>query len=141
MTDLRDDTMTETLQRSRLRRVLLANGGFSLTSGATMLVAAAYIEDRLGAPAWVLIAVGLVLVPYGVGLWRASRATSLDRRVVWAATAADLAWVAGAAAVIVVPGTMSVAGKWVLAGLTIVVLDFALVQLSAVRRDGLVPTR
>lgn len=118
----------------RMRRVLSANAWFSLLSGAALVGGAVLVDDALGVSPWILVGVGAALVPYGMVLRRAAQPGVPDRRLVAVATAADLAWVAGAAVVVAVPGAMTGLGKAALAILTIVVLDFAALQLVGLRR-------
>jgi hypothetical protein len=57
----------------------------------------------------------------------------LDRPIAVLATAGDLGWVRGAAVLLMVPNTMSVAGKSMLAVVSLAVLAFAALQLRALR--------
>lgn len=118
-----------------LRVALLANAGFSTLCGLTLLLAGGALEPVLGAPALALRVVGLLLLPFALGLGlNACRATP-RRSEAWLAVALDLVWVLGS--VLLILGELwplTVAGRWSVIGVAEVVALFALLQTLGLRR-------
>ena len=82
---------------------------------------------------WILVAVGIGLVPFALFVKAVSR--SLDSRLVRLVIAGDVGWVVGAAIVLVgYPDTMTSAGKWTLGLVSVVVADFALFQWFGLKK-------
>ena len=115
--------------RSQLPRIIGGNGWFSLVSGVALVAGAFILDDWFVLPAWVIAFVGAALIPYGLMLRAAASAEPFDVRMAWLATIGDLAWVGAAIVLIAIPDTMSTAGKWTLAAVSLAVLDFAILQL------------
>lgn len=116
-----------------LTRTLYANAGFSGGTGLAMIVAADPLSRWLGIPFWLTVAVGAALLPFAIAV--AGVARNLRTRAVKSVIVADVAWVVGAAAVIIgSPRSMSSAGLWALGLVTIAVADFALFQYLGLRR-------
>lgn len=123
--------MTDRLVRIALR----GNAAFSAASGVAALVAAVAWPETLGVPAAVLVALGLGLLPYAALLAVFAGRPEVRPSEALLAVVADLAWVAGAAALLVGwPDAMSSAGRWALGLLTLVVADFAVTQWIGLRR-------
>jgi hypothetical protein len=86
----------------RLRAALRANAAFSLASGAVLMAAGWFLAEpwRLG-PDWLPPAVGLAVAGFGLlTAWLTGRPRQLLRSGAVLVTAADLAWVAGSAALL-----------------------------------------
>jgi hypothetical protein len=116
-----------------LKPTLTANAASSAITGVALVAGAAPLSGWLGIPAWLSIVVGAGLLAFAVGVARVARnpLPSGVRQVI----AADVAWVIGAAAVIVgFPGSMSTAGLWALGIVTVAVADFAILQTLGLRR-------
>lgn len=118
-----------------LQSLLRANGAFSATSGAVLVLGAAALDTSLGLNAWLLFASGVGLVGYGAVLFAAARDDAIGGGRF--ATAADLAWVVGATILLVgFPSVLTGAGRLALLLVTIVVGGFAVGQALALRREA-----
>lgn len=125
-----------TNQSSLLRNTLFGNSVFSFLSGAAALLFSQVIASFLGLSAsWIILALGVGLIVYGVELYLAARAEPVNTSIARFAVYADLAWVLGSAMLIfanLVPFTT--AGKWAIAIIADVVLVFAVLQYFGLRR-------
>lgn len=120
---------------SRLLRISLrANALFSLSSGVTMLAAAAPLSALLGlGDPLPVTAVGLNLVVFAALLvWLAAR-REIRQSLAMAVVMADLLWV-GASAALLPTGIFSTAGAWIVLVVADIVLVFALLQALGIRR-------
>lgn len=119
-----------------LQRTLQANGLFCASSGAILVFAAPWLARVLGLPWPPAIAVtGLILLPYGLLLWRQARRAAQLTALGRMAIILDGLWVAGSVALLLggwLP--LTTAGKWVIALLADVVGLFAVVQYVGLRR-------
>ena len=127
-------TTAQTINRMSLRNILFANATFSLISGAVLIAASGPLGDFLETSRWVPIAVGLALLPWAVFAFMNGRREQPLRRDTWLTIAGDLAWVVGAAVIILLPDSLSAGGKWALGIVSVGVLDFAVFQWLALRR-------
>lgn len=120
--------------RSRiLTPTLAANAASSAVTGVALVAGAAPLSGWLGIPAWLSVAVGAGLLVFAVSVVRVAR--SPQPAAVRQVIAADVAWVIGAAVVIVgFPESMSTAGLWALGVVTVAVADFAVFQAVGLRR-------
>lgn len=115
-----------------LTSTLTVNASLSAITGVVLVVGAAPLPDWLGIPTWVSVLLGIGLVLFAVQVLRVAR--SPFRSQVIQVIGADIAWVIGAAIVILVfPGSMSTVGLWALGGVTTVVALFALLQTVGLR--------
>jgi hypothetical protein len=119
-----------------LQRALQANGIFCAASGAILVVAAPWLARVLGIP-WppAITVTGLMLLPYGLLLWRQARRTGQLPALGRVAIILDGLWVAGSVALLLggwLP--LTTAGKWAIALLADVVGLFAVVQVVGLRR-------
>jgi len=117
----------------KLRYVLSANVVFSVVSAIVLVAASAPLAEFLGTPVWVPVVVGVALLPWAGFVLVNARREPPSRRDTWITIAGDLAWVIGAAVVIVLPDTLSSGGKWALGFVSLVVLDLAVFQWLALR--------
>lgn len=120
---------------SLLTRTLRANATFSVISGVVLALGAIPIGRRVEVPPIVVAAIGAALIPFALFVWRTAARSSLPgaRGVL----AADIAWVLGAAIVVLgVPDTMNSVGVSALVLITVVVADFALFEWVGLRRSG-----
>ena len=127
-----------------LRVALRANAAFSTLSAIGLVVFAGPLARFAELPAWLVLALGIGLVAFAVFVGLAARRRLLDPTQIRAITIADLAWVAGAALVIALPGTMTVGGKWLLAAISSAVLILGLLEVAGLRRvagEATVPVR
>lgn len=127
-------TGTNTINRMSLRNILFANATFSLISGVVLITASGPLGEFLGTSRWVPIVVGAVLVPWAAFAFVNGRREKPLRRDAWLTIAGDLAWVVGAAVVILWPDSLSTSGKWALGIVSAAVLDLAVFQWVALRR-------
>lgn len=117
-----------------LRRALTTNGYFSLVTGAIAALFAGPLARVMEIHAGLVIGVGVGVVAFGAAVLWTARRTEIDltaaRLILWA----DAAWVVGAAALIAVPGSMTITGKVILGGVSLFVAGFALAQHAGIRR-------
>lgn len=119
-----------------LTRTLVANAGFSVVTGVILIIGAVPLSRWLGIPTWLTIAVGVGLLPFALAVAKTARSPRRDtvRQVI----VADIAWVIGAAVVLIgFPRSMSTAGLWALGLVTVAVADFAALQMIGLRRRGM----
>ena len=127
--------MTLTKPSSQLlKKTLLANALFSDLCGFMLLLGASTIAPLIGFNSPIILAViGVGLMGYGAWLFLNARRAVPSLAQVQIAVAADVAWVIGAALVILL-GVLNTTGNWILAGVTDVVLCFAILQWVGIRR-------
>lgn len=127
--------MTLTKPSSQLlKKTLLANALFSDLCGFILLLGASTIAPLIGFNSPIILAViGLGLMGYGAWLFLNARRAVPSLAQAQIAVAADVAWVIGAA-VIILLGVLNTTGNWILAGVTDVVLCFAILQWVGIRR-------
>lgn len=130
---MRRDAKGSTLKSKLLTRALLANAGFSAVTGVILAGGAIPMSGWLGIPIWLTGAVGVGLLPFSLAVLAVARRP--QRSTVRLVIAADLAWVAAAAIVILgFPQSMSTPGLWALGLVTVAVADFAVFQTLGLRR-------
>lgn len=119
---------------SLLKKTLLANALFSDLCGVIMLLGATTIAPLIGLNSPMILAfIGIDLMVYGVWLFFTARRAEPNLTLAKIAVAADVAWVIGAAIVIWL-GVLNTTGNLILAGVTDVVLLFAILQWVGIRR-------
>ena len=119
-----------------LQNLLKGNGAFSAVSGAFLLLGSPVLDEAFGLDTWLLIVSGLGLIGYGVQIAQMGRAADATPGGRFA-TAMDLAWVAGAAVILIAfPTAMTTAGRLALLLATLAVAGFAIGQTMALRRLG-----
>ncbi len=117
-----------------LRRVLQANAVFSTISGIALVAFAGPLAAIMGVGrAWILLAIGVVLLIFAVTLLANSRRGKINQNEVVQAIISDGVWVAGSA-VIAFMGIVSTTGMWIVAAVALVVFAFALLQGVGLRR-------
>ncbi len=110
-----------------LKGALVANAVFSGTTGIGAIVLAGLLAESLGPPAWSLRALGVGLIGFAAMVARESLAP--QRRRTRQIVAADAAWVATAAIIILAaPGWLTGTGRAVLATVTACVALLAAAQ-------------
>ena len=115
-----------------LRRTFLVNGIATAMTGALALVASPWLPAILGrtSPA-VLAIVGAGLVVFAGVLLTQARRERIDRRVAWAITVVDIAWVIGSI-VLVEAGVLTLIGNLIVAAVAAVVLVFAILEVRGI---------
>lgn len=121
---------------SLLKNVLFGNSVFSFISGLAFAFFSKTIANFLGlSTSWVILALGVGLILYGLQIYSAARANPINADVARFAVYADGAWVLGSAVLIfanLVDFTAS--GKWAIAIVADIVLVFAILQFVGLRR-------
>ena len=116
-----------------LTRTLAANAGFSALTGLILIGGASPLSRWLGTPTWLTVAVGVGLLPFAVAVITVAR--DPKPQAVRMVIVADIAWVIGAAVVLIgFPLSMSTAGLWSLGLVSVAVADFAIFQAIGLRR-------
>jgi hypothetical protein len=115
-----------------LRRTFLVNGIATAMTGALAVVASPWLPAILGrtSPA-VLAIVGAGLVVFAGVLLTQARRERIDRRVAWAITVVDIAWVLGSI-VLVEAGVLTLIGNLIVAAVAAVVLVFAILEVRGI---------
>lgn len=120
------------------RGVLLAdamslNAITSAVTGTALLLGAPWLHEPLGAPSWVLAALGLGLVVFAAEIVAALAQPQRLRLMARFVVAADIAWVVAAGSVIVAD-LLTPLGATLLAMISVVVAGFAVSQAIGLRR-------
>jgi hypothetical protein len=119
---------------SLLRNTLRADAVVCAVTGVDLLAFSGFISELLGLrQAGSLLVVGAGLLAYAAYLFAASRREPLSLTEAWAFAVADLAWVAGSAALIAF-GPLSVTGNWIVGAVAAVVLSLAELKMLGIRR-------
>jgi hypothetical protein len=128
-----------------LRRTLWGNAVFSIASGAILAIfAGPFAGAAAHAPVAVMgLDLAIVLELLGLGVigfgalcaWVASRPT-LPQAWARAIFAADLAWVAGSALVLLLPASWTTAGIAGIVVVAVIVADLAILEYLGLRRLG-----
>ena len=117
----------------RLVKIVQGNGIYSALSGAILAIGAPWLDTVSGVEAWVLAVVGVGLIAYGTLIYRQARNAD-PVPVARFATAMDLAWLVGAAALLIgFPSAMTTAGKAILVAASVGVGAFAALQFRELR--------
>jgi len=121
---------------SLLKNALLGNSAFSFTSGLAFVLFSKAIANFLGlSTSWIILALGLGLILYGLQIYSAARANPINTSVAKFAVYADGAWVLGSAVLIFANLVdFTTAGKWAIAIVADLVLVFAILQYVGLRR-------
>jgi hypothetical protein len=121
---------------SFLKNVLFSDSVFSFISGLAFLLFSRAIASFLGlSAAWIILALGLGLIVYGIEIFLAARAEPVNMDIAKFAVYANLAWVLGSAVLIFANLVhFTTAGKWAIAIVADVVLVFAILQYVGLRR-------
>ena len=125
--------MHESNNAHHLPSLIQSNGIFSMTSGLVLAVGSARLDTWFGVPAGWLLAIGAALVGYGLSLHMSAGRDEILERVGRFATGADIAWVLAAVALISLTDVLTPNGEIALAGVSLVVLGFAVLQARALR--------
>lgn len=122
------------MPRSLLRTTLTVNALSSGVLGTAMAVTAGWLDDLLGLPAWLLVVVGVVLVPFAITVWTVRGRDPIRPAEVRSVIAADVAWVAASIVAVAVVEGLTTTGRWVVVVLAVVVADYAIGQWLGLRR-------
>ncbi|WP_420644717.1 hypothetical protein [Candidatus Leptofilum sp.] len=117
-----------------LRRTLQANALFSLLTGLAFVVVSGSIARFLGPqiPGWIVLVVGLGLLPFGVMVYRAAANDLQQARII---SGMDFAWVIGSFLILGLGWSLfTVAGRWFVGLQAEAVATFAILQLIGLRR-------
>jgi len=121
-----------------LQTSLKTNAAFSAISGTALLLGAIPVASLMGLPSWIVASVGASLLAFAM-IVKALAGNPLprgDRTGVRMVIAADMAWVAIAAIVIIwFPGVMTQVGVISLAAVSIIVADLATLQAIGLRKS------
>ena len=121
----------------KLKNTLRGNATFSTLSGLLLIFDAGIISEFMGIDqAGLLIAIGVALLGFSASIFyntsRDSMNLSEARLVAWM----DVAWVVGSIILLLSPVAMSVAGKWLVAGVADIVALFAGFQFYFLNKTG-----
>ncbi len=125
-------------QSRGLRQVVRSNGLFSTVAGLLTAGLSSWLASWMEVPRGIVIIVGVGTLLFGLALISATRTAELSRAGVALTMLADFGWVFSALALIVIPGSMTVPGKVLLAAVSAVVGVFAVLQYRGLAQDTLV---
>ena len=119
-----------------LRRALIVNACFSITSAVILLSCAAGLADRMGAGVpFIYRAVGLSLVAFGGGITFLIRQKVPNPKIASLVSFADLGWVVGSIVLLVVGGDWFTRfGVIAITAVALVVLAVAVAQLWGIQK-------
>ena len=119
-----------------LRMSLRANAAFSAISGVILATGAFAIAPGIGVePSWIVLIVGLGLLPFAVDLFINSRREKIDVSRVKQAIVGDALWVVASIAVLTVnPTGLTGIGFAAVTAVAVVVSEFAFFQWLGLRR-------
>lgn len=120
----------------KLRWVLKANAAFSLVSGVTLILVHSAIAELMDVRSpEVLLYVGIGLVLFSATVFQAGLRKDISVKQVQSIIVQDWAWVAGSAVIIGVQAWgLSHLGYWMIAGVALLVADFAIFQMRFLKR-------
>ena len=133
-------TRLEGLTAKRLGTVLWVNAGFSTLSALAFFFLADPLADWLGLDRSVLVVLAAAVGGFAVYVAIVATRDPVPAAHVAIVATADLLWVVAAAAIVVIPETLPVAGKVALAAVSLVVLDLGILEMMGYRRLSLSPT-
>ncbi len=120
----------------KLRWVLKANAAFSLVSGVTLILVHSVIAELMDVRSpEVLLYVGIGLVLFSATVFQAGLRKDISVKQVQSIIVQDWVWVAGSAVIIGVQAwELSHLGYWMIAGVALLVADFAIFQMRFLKR-------
>lgn len=122
---------------TRLRHALVGNAMFSASCGLILLAFSDPLAASFGVLSGALVAVGVLLLPFAVGLAFSARRTVLRRGEVWLAISLDVAWVLGSAVLLVFePVEFTATGVAAIVGVAACVSFFSVLQTMGVVELG-----
>ncbi len=120
-----------------LKAAMRENALVSAVTAVILMAGAPVLDTRLGVNPWVLGGIGFGLLTYAVDLVWWSRSQKWLRNGGRIAIIADIAWVIGAIALILLTDVLTRSGEAALAAISAVVAAFAAAQWLGLRRlDG-----
>ena len=125
-----------------LKTALLSNAAFSLVSGLLLALAPVGMGHLLDADhPGLLRVVGVGLAMFALMVVLAGRRERIRPLEVLLISLADFGWVVGSLALVLAsPDSFGPTGRWLLAGVAVVVAAFGVAQLTGLRRTLLEPT-
>ena len=126
-----------------LKKIFTFDAMFAGGSGVLLLAGSGPFADLLGWDRWVVATIGAALIAYFPLLFTVVRTGNYFGALAKLTFAADIGWVLGSAAVIVLLGSQTEsAGKWFIAAAAAVVADIGLVKFIGWRKEASsAPTR
>lgn len=116
-----------------LKNALIGNALFSIISGLVIIVENSYLQDLFGLvfPFWLI---GAGLLPFAAWIVWIVRQENIDQQQVKMVVLADLMWVGGSVLLLITNLGITSIGNWIIAGLAVIVADFALLQSIGLRK-------
>ncbi|MCP4440639.1 MAG: hypothetical protein GY810_16965 [Aureispira sp.] len=116
-----------------LKNALLGNALFSIVSGLLIVIESNYLQELFGItfPFWLI---GAGLLPFAAWILWIVRQEKIDQKQTKAVILADIMWVGGSIALLLMNLGITNIGNWIIGGLAIVVADFALLQSIGLRK-------
>lgn len=124
------------VNEKKLRWVLKGNGTFSLLSGVTLTVAHTSLATLMEIEnARALLFIGIGLIVFSATVFQAGLRKSISFKQVQSIIMQDWAWVLGSAVIIGVEAWgLNASAYWIIAGVALLVADFALFQMRYLRK-------
>lgn len=120
----------------KLRWVLKGNASFSIVSGMALIVAHRSLAALMGVTnAQVLLFIGIGLVLFAATVFQAGLRKSISPKQVQSIIVQDWIWVVGSGVIIGIEAWgLTTLGYWVIAGVAMLVGDFAFFQMRFLKR-------
>lgn len=117
------------------RLILQADGAFCFACGVAFALDSAPLATFTGLPRALVLALGLILLPYGAALFLAARSARLAPRLLGTAALLNAAWVVASVALLRADrAALTTGGTWAVALVALVVADLAVAQFAIRRR-------
>ena len=119
-----------------LRNTLRGNAAFSIITGLAFVLAQRPLSNFIGiSPDWILLIIGLTLLPFAYIVYRVATLPSMDIRAAKSIITMDIIWVVASFAFLLLAwNTLTVAGKWFVFLQAEAISTFAIFQTIGVRR-------
>jgi len=118
------------MNKETLRPALRTDLVGSAISALVVIAAAGPLSDGIGVPTSILIALGIVLIPWVGFLYLTTRRATLRAAEVTVVVVGNLAWAVAAPVIILgFPTALSTGGKWVVGLFSLAVLAIGFVEL------------
>ncbi len=131
-----DNTSTVFSGPEILRRIFAFDRMAVVATAAAFTVGAVPVARLLNWPTWIVAAIGVSLIPYGLMLHRVIKHHRYHSTPASLSALTDAVWVVASVAIIVVTaGTTSTVGLWIIAAQALLVADIGLIKMLGWRRS------
>ena len=127
------------MKQNGLRKVLLANAGFSILTGATLIAGAGPLSEIFaGVHPWLLRGIGIGLLLFAADILATCRNREVSRGKALYFSYGDFGWVGGSV-VLLLAAPLSALAASVVLGAALIVLVFGIAQVHCIRSGSTQP--